>query len=119
MNIEEFRQFCLSFKGVEEGFPFGEDTLVFKVQGKMFCLAGLNNNPLQCNVKCNPEKAIELREEFQGVQPGYHMSKVHWNTLVFDGSFSDEQAEQWITDSYNLVVSTLPKGAREKLTSAS
>lgn len=115
MNIEELRELCLNLKGVEEGFPFGEDTLVFKVMGKMFCLAGLENNPVQFNVKCDPEKAIELREEFSGVRPGYHMSKKHWNTIAFDGSITDEQARQWVLDSYQLIVESLPKKVQEEL----
>lgn len=115
MHIEEFRSFCLSLKGVKDGFPFGPDTLVFKVMGKIFCLAGLDNQPLQFNVKCNPEKAIELREEYSGVIPGYHMNKQHWNTVVMDGSFSDEQARQWIVDSYNLIAESLPKKLKTEL----
>lgn len=115
MNIEELRELCLNLKGVEEGFPFDEETLVFKVMGKMFCLAGLENNPVQFNVKCDPEKAIELREEFSGVRPGYHMSKKHWNTIAFDGSITDEQARQWVLDSYQLIVESLPKKVREEL----
>ena len=119
MNIEELRVFCLSLKGTEEGFPFGEETLVFKAMGKVFCLAGLNNNPLRFNVKCNPEIAIELREEYSGVIPGYHMNKTHWNTVILDGSFSDQQAEQWILDSYNLIIKSLPKKLKEELNSIS
>lgn len=115
MNIEELRDFCLSLSGVDDSFPFGEDTLVFKVMGKIFCLAGLDNQPLRFNVKCNPELAIELRETYSGVLPGYHMNKKHWNTIVLDGSFSDSQARQWIVDSYNLVVASLPKKAQEVL----
>lgn len=115
MNIEDLRNCCLSFKGVEETLPFGPDTLVFKVMGKMFCLVGLESNPLSCNVKCDPETAIQLREEFTGVIPGYHMSKVHWNTLVFDGSFSDAQAQEWITDSYHLIAKSLTKKLQVEL----
>jgi predicted DNA-binding protein (MmcQ/YjbR family) len=117
MHIEKFRGFCLSLKGVEEGFPFGPDALVYKVMGKVFCISGLNSNPLQFNVKCEPEKAIDLREEFSGVIPGFHMNKKHWNTLVTDGSFSDEQGRQWISDSYNLVADSLPKKVRNELNS--
>lgn len=105
----------MSLKGVSEGFPFDDKTLVFKVMGKMFCLAGLENNPVQINVKCEPEKAVELREEFSGVIPGYHMSKLHWNTLVFDGSFSDELARRWIKDSYDLVAASLTKQLKLEL----
>ena len=115
MNAEDLREFCLSLKGVEEGFPFDESTLVFKVMGKMFCLCGLERTPLQFNVKCDPEKAIELREEYSGVLPGYHMSKKHWNTLVFDGSFDDKKDQQWILDSYHLVASSLDKKLETEL----
>ena len=115
MHIEDFRAFCLSLKGVEEGFPFGPDTLVYKVMGKVFCISGLNGHSLQFIVKCEPEKAIELREEYSGVIPGFHMNKKHWNTAVMDGSFSDEQAREWIMDSYNLVASSLPKKLKNEL----
>ena len=115
MNIEELREFCLSLKGTDESFPFDEQTLVFKVMGKMFCLSGLEHHPPQCNVKCDPERAVELREEYSGVQPGWHMSKLHWNTLVFDGSFSDELAKDWIQHSYELVVNRMPKKLKSEL----
>jgi predicted DNA-binding protein (MmcQ/YjbR family) len=83
--------------------------------GKMFCLAGLENNPLQFNAKCNPEKAIELREAYTGVIPGYHMNKQHWNTVIFDGSFSDEMAKEWIKESYDLIAGSLPKKLKTEL----
>lgn len=103
MDIELLRDFCLQFPDVEEGFPFGPETLVFKVKGKIFLLAGLDNDPLQFNVKCNPEKAEELRESYPCVLPGYHMNKKHWNTIVVDGTASGRLLKEWITDSYNLV----------------
>ncbi|MDP6908636.1 MAG: MmcQ/YjbR family DNA-binding protein [Flavobacteriales bacterium] len=115
MNVEEIREFCLSLKGVEESFPFDETTLVFKVMGKMFCLCALENNPVSCNLKCDPEKAIELREEFSGVRPGFHMNKTHWNTVEFNGSFADSTAKEWIVDSYNLVAASLTKKLKEEL----
>ncbi len=115
MNIEELRDYCLSKKGVEETLPFGPETLVFKVMGKVFLLAGLDSRPLQFNVKCNPEKAIELREEFDCVLPGYHMNKKHWNTIIVNGTASKKQLHEWITDSYNLVVSGLSKTEQKKL----
>ncbi len=115
MNVEELREFCLSLKRVEEGFPFGVEIMVFKVMGKIFCLCGLDSHPLQFNVKCNPEKAIELREEFSGVIPGYHMNKQHWNTIVMDGSFLDDQAKNWIVDSYSLIAASLPKQLKAEL----
>ena len=115
MNIEELRDYCLSKKGVEETLPFGPETLVFKVIGKIFLLTGLDNKPIEFNVKCDPEKAIALREQYDCVKPGYHMNKKHWNTITVDGSVSDKQLHEWITDSYNLVVSGLPKIQQEKL----
>ncbi len=117
MHIEDLRSFCLSLKGVEETLPFGPDTLVYKVMGKAFCLVSLDEHPLRCNVKCDPEMVDALRETFSGVLPGYHMNKRHWNSLVFDGSFTDAQARQWVSDSYGLVVSGLPRRMRETLES--
>jgi predicted DNA-binding protein (MmcQ/YjbR family) len=109
MDIESLREYCLKKFAVEEGFPFGETTLVFKVKGKMFLLAGLENPVLQFNVKCDPEKAIEWREQFAAVQPGYHMNKKLWNTVVVDGSISNKILREMIDDSYLLVVKSLPK----------
>lgn len=103
MNIESLREYCLSKPGVEETLPFGPDTLVYKVGGKIFLLTGLDSEVLQFNVKCNPDKAIELREEFSCVLPGYHMNKKHWNTIVVDGSVSSRQLKEWIDHSYELV----------------
>jgi predicted DNA-binding protein (MmcQ/YjbR family) len=115
MNIEELREYCLSLKGTEEGLPFGPDTLVLKVCGKMFLLCGMEHSPLQFNVKCDPEKAMQLREEYSCVIPGYHMSKKHWNTVIADGTVSDNVLRSWINDSYNLVVGSLPKAEKAKL----
>jgi predicted DNA-binding protein (MmcQ/YjbR family) len=109
MNIESLRNYCLSKKGVTESFPFDETTLVFKVMGKMFALTGLEDEILTVNLKCNPENAIRLREEFPAIQPGYHMNKKHWNTIIVDGSIPDEQIFQWMDDSYNLVVKSLSR----------
>ena len=103
MNIETLREYCLSKPGVEETLPFGPDTLVFKVNGKLFLLAGLDEEPLSFNVKCDPDKAVELREEYTCVLPGYHMNKKHWNTIVVDGSVSTKQLREWIDWSYDLV----------------
>ncbi|MFN4315367.1 MAG: MmcQ/YjbR family DNA-binding protein [Chitinophagaceae bacterium] len=103
MNIEDLQQFCLSLPEVEETLPFGPDTLVFKVQGKVFLLAGLDQSPVSFNVKCDPEKAIELREAYPAVQPGYHMNKKHWNTVTADGSISTSLLKEWIRESYELV----------------
>lgn len=109
MNIETLRDYCLSKRGVEETLPFGPDTLVYKVGSKAFLLTGLDSEQLSFNVKCDPDKAIELREEFSCVLPGYHMNKKHWNTIVVDGSASTSQLKQWIDDSYELVAASLPK----------
>ncbi len=104
MNIEEIRDYILQKPLVTEGFPFGEDTLVFKVKWKVFLLIGLSSSPLQFNVKCQPDKAIELRDEYpDSVLPGYHMNKKHWNTIIVDGNLSKIQLKEMIDDSYNLV----------------
>lgn len=103
MNIETLREYCLSKPGVEEALPFGPDTLVFKVSGKIFLITGLDQVEFRFNVKCDPDKAIELREEFSCVLPGWHMNKKHWNTIVVDGSVSIKQLKEWIDDSYDLV----------------
>lgn len=108
MNIETLREYCLSKNHVLETFPFGEETLVFKVAGKIFLLAGLEN-PDRFNVKCDPELAVSLRDQFQEVQPGYHMNKTHWNTVYMNGRLSDSQLKQMIDHSYDLIVSSLPK----------
>jgi predicted DNA-binding protein (MmcQ/YjbR family) len=107
MNIETFREYCLLLKGVTEEFPFGDDTLVYKIKGKMFALTGLNES-FRINLKCEPEKAIILREHYPCVIPGYHMNKRHWNTIIIDGTVSDDVIRKWIIDSYNLVISKLP-----------
>jgi predicted DNA-binding protein (MmcQ/YjbR family) len=102
MNIESLREYCLSKPDAEETLPFGPDTLVFKVNGKIFLLAGMDDEPLSFNVKCDPDKAIELREQFACVLPGYHMNKKHWNTIIVDGSVPSKQIKEWIDDSYSL-----------------
>lgn len=109
MNIELLRQYCLEKSEVDEGFPFGETVLVFKVKGKMFLLLPLDTESLQFNVKCDPEKAIELRSIYPSVQPGFHMSKIHWNTVVVDGSIEDELIFEWIDHSYDLIVESVVK----------
>ena len=115
MNIEEFRACCLAKKGVSEEFPFDADTLVFKVLGKMFALAPLERLPPQANLKCDPERAIELRESYDEViMPGYHMSKVHWNTLFLE-QLPGDLIRELINHSYELVVSKLPKKQRSAL----
>jgi predicted DNA-binding protein (MmcQ/YjbR family) len=114
MNIEELRTYCLSLKGVTEDFPFDENTLVFKVVGKLFCLTDLEG-PLSINVKNDPEKNIELREEYQAIKPGYHMSKIHWNTIDIDGSIPDDFIKNLIDESYDLVVMKLKRQEQQKL----
>ena len=103
MNIESLRDFCLSKPGAEETLPFGPDTLVFKVSGKAFLLVGLDAEDLRVKVKCDPDKALELREEYPCVLPGFHMNKKHWNTIVVDGSVSNALLKEWIDHSYSLV----------------
>lgn len=112
MNIEEFREFCLSKKDVTESFPFDEETLVFKVNGKMFALTNTVGD-FTMNLKCDPEKAVDLREHYSCVIPGYHMDKKHWNTVIIDGSVPDDLLNEWIDDSYNLVVQK-HKGKKSK-----
>ncbi|MCK9426958.1 MAG: MmcQ/YjbR family DNA-binding protein [Ignavibacteriaceae bacterium] len=114
MDLEKVREYCLKKKGVTESLPFDEDTPVYKVMGKMFCLANLNP-PISINLKCDPEKAIELREKYDDVQPGYHMSKEHWNTVFLANNISDKLIYGWIDDSYNLVAAKLSKADKEKL----
>lgn len=103
MNVEEIREYALAKENVTEGFPFGEGALVFKANEKMFLLLSLGTSPLQFNVKCAPEKALEWREQYSCVLPGYHMNKKHWNTVVVDGSLNNSQLKEMIDDSYHLV----------------
>lgn len=114
MNIEELRDYCLQKNGVTEGFPFGEDTLVFKVGEKLFLLTSLTEAN-RFNVKCDPELAVELRERYNEVKPGYHMNKVHWNTVYMDGNLTIKQLREMIDHSYDLVLKSLPKKLREQL----
>ena len=119
MNVEDIRLYCLNKPGVTEGFPFDNETLVFKVMGKMFALMSLESPVLSINLKCDPEEAIELRASYTGVRPGYHMSKVHWNTVVADGSFTEQDLLGWIDASYNLIVAKLPKKLKDELNALS
>lgn len=114
-NIEDFRNYCLRKKGVTEEFPFDEVTLVFKVMGKMFALTSLKDLSLSVNLKCNPEKAIDLREQFEDIQPGYHMNKKHWNTVDVSPSIPPKLVIELIDHSYNLVVSGLTKKLKAEL----
>lgn len=116
MNIDSFRDFCLSKKGVTEDLPFGPDTLVFKVMGKMFALLSLDEVPLRANLKCDPERALQLREDFDGsILPGYHMNKQHWNTMVLDGRLDPKLVFELIDHSYNLVVESLTAKLKKEL----
>ena len=104
MDVETIREYVLQKENVTEGFPFGEDTLVFKVNNKFFLLMSLDTSPLQFNVKCNPDEAIELRDEFpENILPGYHMNKKHWNTIIVNGKLSNKLILQMIDNSYLLV----------------
>lgn len=114
MNIESFREYCLSLPCTEEGFPFDSNTLVFKVAGKMFALTDIDQFE-SINLKCDPEHAVELREKYEAVIPGYHMNKKHWNTIQIDGSVSDKLILRWTKDSYDLVVKGLPKSVQKEI----
>jgi predicted DNA-binding protein (MmcQ/YjbR family) len=115
MDLEMIRRYCLAKSDTTEEFPFDQRTAVYKVSGKMFALVDIHDVD-SINVKCDPERAVELRETYESVRPGYHMNKKHWNTLLLDGTLTDRQILQWIDDSYNLVSSKVnpvrPKKAR-------
>ena len=115
MNSEELRDQCLSFLGSEEEFPFGAETSVFKVAGKIFALCRLAEEPLRVSLKCDPPLAEQLREAHAAVIPGYHLNKRHWNTVVIDGTLPDTMLTDMIEDSYDLVVSKLPRARRHAL----
>lgn len=118
MTITDFYDYCLAKKGVTEHFPFDEDTLVFKVGGKIFALSSLSNwekNEAAMNLKCDPERAVELREEYEGIQPGFHMSKVHWNTVTVNSDVPLKLLRELIDHSYELVFSSLTKKVRESI----
>lgn len=115
MTLEFLREYCLRKKGVSETLPFGPETLVFKVMGKVFLLTGFESHPVSFNVKCDPERAAELRQQHPCVQPGHHMNKKHWNTVAADGSVPSQLLCEWIDDSYDLVASGLPKAQKTAL----
>ena len=115
MNIEDFRAFCLAKAGTTEELPFDEDTLVFKVYGKMFALCSISDYSKGIALKCDPEMAVMLREEYSQVLPGYHMNKAHWNTVLPEAGLPDSLLQQWINDSYSLVIAKLPKAIRQKI----
>ncbi len=114
MNIESVRDYCLQKPDAAETMPFGDDTLVFKAGGKIFLLISLKE-PNRFNVKCDPGLAIELRESYSEIQPGFHMNKTHWNTVYFDGSLTEKQLLEMIDQSYRLIVSSLPKNVQQNL----
>lgn len=114
MNIEELREYCLKKAGAEESFPFGEEVLVFKVGGKIFLLADLAEGN-SFNAKCDPDRAVELRERYEEVQPGYHMNKRHWNTVRLDGALKSREIREMIDHSYEIVVAALPNKWRAAL----
>ena len=118
MNIQHYVDFCLSKSGVTEHFPFDEDTLVFKVGGKMFALSSLSEwekGSPSANLKCNPDRAEELRAEYDGIRPGYHMSKVHWNTVSINADVPDAMVRELIRHSYELVLKSLPKKVQSEI----
>lgn len=115
MNAAELRELCLSFTGAEETFPFTPETSVFKVAGKMFALSRLGADSLRVSLKCEPALAEDLRAAHAAVIPGYHLNKRHWNTVIIDGSLPDDAIRNMIEDSYDLVVSKLPRGRRRGL----
>lgn len=113
MNLEAIREYCLNKKGVTECLPFDDETLVFKVAGKIFSLLSLSGD-WGLNLKCNPEKAIELREQYSDIVPGYHMNKIHWNTLNLDGNLPEKLVYELIDHSYLLIVEGLPKNLKKE-----
>lgn len=112
MNIEDIRDYCLSKKGATESFPFDEDTLVFKAGGKMFLLMSISSNPVDISVKCQPERAVELRETYSSIYPAFHMNKTHWNSVRCDNSIPRKLILEIIDNSYTLIVNSLPKKVR-------
>ncbi len=115
MNIEEVRTYCLSKPHTSEDMPFGPDTLVFRVANKIFAISGLNWETCHVNLKMDPDRAIEMREKYEEVKPGYHMNKTHWNTVHFEGSLPNELLKEFIDESYDLIVASLTKKKREEL----
>jgi predicted DNA-binding protein (MmcQ/YjbR family) len=115
MDATDLRAWCLAQPGAVEEFPFGPETSVFKVGRKIFAISALDRNPLDVSVKCEPELAVALRHSYPAIRPGYHLDKRHWNTVTLDGSLPDQLARDLIEDSYDLIVSALPKRTREEL----
>ena len=115
MDAGELRRWCLAQPGAVEDFPFGPEHSVFKVGGKVFAISALDRTPLEVSVKCEPELAVQLRVTYAAIRPGYHLNKRHWNTVTLDGGLSDQLIRDLVQDSYDLVVSALPKRTREQL----
>jgi predicted DNA-binding protein (MmcQ/YjbR family) len=115
MDARGLRSSCLQLPGAVEEFPFGPETSVFKVAGKLFAISALDRTPLEVSLKCEPELAEQLRAGYPAVRPGYHLNKRHWNTVTLDGSLSDQHVRDLVEDSYDLVVSALPRRLREQL----
>ena len=115
MDLEQLIKLCMSYPEVEETTPFGPDTLVYKVCGKMFALTDPNEFPVKVNLKCDPDRALELRDEYDAIQPGYHMNKMHWNTVTLDGSVPNKLLIELVDHSLRLVVQNLKKADREKI----
>ena len=115
MDVESLREYCLAKPGATEDTPFGEDVLVFKVAGKIFALASLDEVPARANLKCDPDLALELRDRYEQVQPGYHMNKKHWNTVEIVSGIPEPELRRMIDHSYELVVKSLPKAQQARL----
>lgn len=115
IDEQTLRDLCLSFPGANEDYPFGRDTRVFKVMGKLYAMQAVGATPPSINLKCDPERAILLRETYDAVKPGYHMNKRHWNTMIIDGSMPDEEVLALVRHSYELVVKGLRKAQRDYL----
>jgi predicted DNA-binding protein (MmcQ/YjbR family) len=115
VDADQLRRSCLAHTGAVEDFPFGPDHSVFKVGGKMFAISALDRAPLEVSVKCEPELALQLRVTYAAIRPGYHLNKRHWNTVTLDGSLPDQLVRDLVEDSYDLVVSALPKRTRKQL----
>jgi predicted DNA-binding protein (MmcQ/YjbR family) len=115
VEAAELRRCCLGQRGAVEDFPFGPETSVFKVGGKVFAISALGRTPLEVSVKCEPELAVDLRASYTAIRPGYHLNKRHWNTLTLDRTLPDQLVHDLVEDSYDLVVSALPKRTRTQL----
>jgi predicted DNA-binding protein (MmcQ/YjbR family) len=111
----DLRELCMGFSGAEETYPFGPNTTVFKVRGKIFAIASLDADPPSVSLKCEPDLAVQLRNDHTAITPGYHLNKVHWNTVVVDGSVPEQLLHDMVEDSYDLIVSALPKRVQQEL----